>query len=92
MLEQLRMTAQTILRSQTPIRTGQLRSSIMVQESDKGFTISIGGEQAPYVLYVNERWISPRWRGRENPREGFINRAVELIALHIETNMNVRRM
>lgn len=91
--DKLKMTAPQILRSQTPYRTGNLRSTIrMNQINNNSFEILIGGEQAPYVVYVNEPWISPIWRGRENPREGFIGRAAELMVRHIETNMNMRRM
>lgn len=38
--------------------------------------IIIGGEPAPYAIYTNEPWSSPRWNGKSNPNEGWINNAV----------------
>ena len=35
---------------------------------------------APYVVYTNEPWISPKWRGKENPNEKWFERAVEMVA------------
>lgn len=88
----LRSVSGSILRSQTPVRTGNLKRTIKTsQTAPNQFTITIGGPKAPYVLFVNEKWVHPRWNGRQNPREGFINRAAELMAVNIETNMKVRR-
>lgn len=87
----LRSTTQSILASQTPYRKGNLRSTIRSQEGFNTFEIVIGGEQAPYVYFVNERRVHPRWRGRQNPREGFIHRAAGLMAQNILMTMNVRQ-
>lgn len=90
---ELRLMSQTVLKSQTPYRTGNLRSTItQKQTKDREFTMSIGGERAPYVIFVNERWRSDQWSGRENPREGFIDRTAELIAQMIMSNPGVRRV
>lgn len=88
----LKMTSQSILRSQTPYRTGNLRSTITLDDSKNKFTVTIGGPQAPYALFVNEKWTHKRWNGRQNMNEGFIDRAAELMAIHIESNMGVRRI
>lgn len=32
---------------------------------------------APYVVYTNEPWISPRWNGKKNPNEGWWGRFCE---------------
>lgn len=34
---------------------------------------------APYMPFTNEPWISPRWRGKQNPNEGWWQAACELI-------------
>lgn len=26
---------------------------------------------APYVVYTNEPWLSPKWNGKKNPNEGW---------------------
>ncbi len=32
---------------------------------------------APYVVYTDKPWISPRWGGKKNPNEGWWKRAVQ---------------
>lgn len=39
--------------------------------------IVIGGELAPYAVFTNEKWISPKWNGKPNPNEAWIQRACE---------------
>ena len=39
--------------------------------------IVIGGELAPYAVYTNEPWISPKWNGKTNPNEAWIHRAIQ---------------
>lgn len=92
-LTAIRLLATTVLKSQTPVKTGNLRSSIKeVDIHPRGFTVTIGGEQAPYVVFVNEPWLHPRWQGRENPRQGFIDRAAELLAQQIGNIEGIRRV
>lgn len=31
-----------------------------------------------YMPYTEEKWISPRWRGRANPNEGWFKQANEI--------------
>lgn len=33
---------------------------------------------APYMPFVNEKWISPRWRGKQNPNENYWNKSIEI--------------
>lgn len=40
---------------------------------------------APYVPYTNEPWISPKWKGKKNPNEGWFERATHLVANYIST-------
>jgi len=39
--------------------------------------IVIGGELAPYAVYTNEPWISPKWNGAVNPNQGWIQSACQ---------------
>ena len=32
--------------------------------------------QAPYLPYTNEKWISPRWKGKKNPNRKWYNKAM----------------
>lgn len=36
----------------------------------------VGNEQAYYMPYTNERWISPRWKGKKNPNEDWWDNAI----------------
>lgn len=90
---ELRLMSQVLLKGQTPYRTGNLRSTIHTTRlGGEEFSLIIGGERAPYVLFVNERWRSPRWKGRENPREGFIDRSADLIADMIGSTPGIKRV
>lgn len=33
--------------------------------------IYIDEDIAPYVYYTNEPWLSPRWKGKANPNQGW---------------------
>lgn len=37
------------------------------------FHIYIDEDIAPYMVYTNEEWISPKWHGKKNPNEGWWN-------------------
>lgn len=71
---------QSVLQMFAPKRTGNLAfNSIRELQEFKTPTqnvIGIGGELAPYAVYTNEKWISPRWSGRSNPNENWIQRAI----------------
>lgn len=68
-----------MLRLSAPVDTGNLalNSINIVFKSPTRVTIVIGAEVAPYALYTNEPWISPRWRGRTNPNEHWVQAACE---------------
>ena len=42
--------------------------------------IKVDAKIAPYVVYTNEPWISPKWKGAKNPNEKWFERAVEIYA------------
>lgn len=52
-------------------RTYELSRSMKVMDTDKGFSVEWETEYLPYTV---ERWISPRWRGRENPNLQWIKK------------------
>ena len=57
-----------------PVKTGELLNSIVLEETDSGFSISI---TAPHTVYTEETWISPKWDGKTNPNEKWILQAFE---------------
>ena len=78
-LFRLAATGMSMMRERSPVDTGNLRNNgiRIEQTAENEFTISIGGAYAPYAVYTNEKWMSPRWRGRKNPNEHWIDNAVE---------------
>lgn len=36
--------------------------------------ITVNPSIAPYVPYTNEPWVSPKWKGKKNPNEGWWQR------------------
>lgn len=69
-----------------PKDTGNLRfNSFKMRREDRNtWVVYIDDEVAPYAVYVNEKWISPRWNGKENPNEGFWKKVFEFIAVRIK--------
>jgi len=41
-----------------------------------GQAIIIGNSELDYATYTNEVWISPKWNGKQNPNEGWIDTIV----------------
>ena len=64
-----------IFKSQAPTRTGVLKGQIKVNQVEGGFQII---SDIYYMPYTTEKWISPRWRGRENPNERWWDEAYEI--------------
>lgn len=64
-----------IFKSQAPTRTGTLKGQIKVNQVEGGFQII---SDIYYMPYTTEKWISPRWRGRENPNERWWDEAYEI--------------
>ncbi len=58
-------------------------ASKLVGESNGVMKIYVDENIAPYVPYTVEKWISPFWRGKKNPNEGWFKRTAELVARSI---------
>ena len=69
------------LRSQTPYRSGNLRTHgvTMRRVANNVWEIYIDVDQAPYMKYTNENWnqFRPPLQGKKNPNEGWWNRVCE---------------
>lgn len=60
-----------------PRRTGNMAYNALQYEiQDDILAIYINPDIAPYVPYTNEPWISPKWKGKKNPNEGWWDRFV----------------
>ena len=70
------------LKSVCPYRTGNLeRNGIRVNIDNGSMCVEIGHETSKllgeYAVYTNEPWISPKWGGKQNPNQGWIERGIE---------------
>ena len=78
-------TAYKYFKSKAPVDKGNLRDhGISFEKTGRNqYTISIGAPGAPYAVYTNEVWVAPRWKGKRNPNEHWIDKAVEEAVLLI---------
>ena len=62
--------------------TGNMRfnATTIRRKTPNVIEIKVDAKIAPYVVYTNEPWISPKWRGAKNPNEKWFERAVEIYA------------
>jgi len=78
-----------LLKINCPKKTGNL-SLFGIRKAFNPMTmqweIVIGAEPAPYAPYTNEPWISPRWHGKQNPHENWIQNTI------IENENLIRQM
>jgi hypothetical protein len=74
--------ASWILRDAAPVDTGNLKENAIriVYSSKDECTLGVDGFIAPYAVYTNEPWTSPKWNGIPNPNEHWIDNAVKRIA------------
>lgn len=47
---------------------------------------------APYMVYTNEPWISPKWKGKKNPNEKWWDNITDIISRIIEKYCNVEEV
>jgi hypothetical protein len=68
-----------LIKLYTPIDTGNLRyNAVRLTLVDMNtIKITVDENIAPYMVYTNEPWISPRWNGRQNPNEHWWNNVIE---------------
>lgn len=73
------------MRAVSPYDTGNLRDNgiRLTKTGVNEYTISIGAPEAPYAVYTNEKWVSPRWHGRKNPNEKWIDNGVRSVVMNI---------
>ena len=70
------------LKSVCPYRTGNLeRNGIRVKIDNGTMCVVVGHDTSKllgeYAVYTNEPWISPKWGGKQNPNQGWIERVIE---------------
>ena len=64
-----------------PWDTGNMATkSLRYQIEGNVFHVYMDEGIAPYVVFTNEPWISPRWHGKSNPNEGWWNDFADIFA------------
>lgn len=87
----LQKTLFTQLYIKCPVDTGNLRASLrftMYPNGDLGIKCGFdframknngNSKRATYMPYTNEKWNSPRFKGRSNPNYHWWNRTIEMV-------------
>ena len=72
-----------------PYRTGNLRFNAfqLKRTGVNSWQILIKHSVAPYDIYVNGKWVSPKWHGKENPNEGFWQEVCDFIINYIHVKL-----
>ena len=75
-----------------PIDTRNMRDNATQFASTglKSASIRVDGVIAPYAGITNGPWLSPRWHGKKNPNEGWVEGGVELIAMYLAKSLGGR--
>lgn len=91
-LMQAVLVAYNAFKAVVPIYTGNMRyNATQIGQYGNGmYVIAVDGGIAPYAVYTNEPWISPKWNGKSNPNEGWIESGVELMATIIAQTLGGR--
>lgn len=76
-----------IIQANAPYRTGELSRSFKARVVDGGIEIYTDKH---YMPYTEEKWISPRWRGRQNPNENWLKETTEYVARYIALGLGGR--
>ena len=82
--EEVKMKAFRKFFDASPVKTGYLRSMILLVEIENGFQIVI---DVPYMEYTEEKWT--RASGAKNPNEGWFRQAVINAFSLIVEEMNI---
>lgn len=66
-----------------PVRyaKGLLQSTIRMENTYylgmDSVIVYVGNKQAYYMPYTNEKWISPRWKGKQNPNYRWWDKSID---------------
>ena len=84
------MDAVATIRQFIPIDTGNMRyNSFKIEPlGNMRWKVFIDQKVAPYAPYVNEKWVSPKWNGRQNTNEGFWEDIFQRLANMIASSIN----
>ena len=70
-----------------PVRSGDLKKSFKLTSLGKSVEIATN---INYMPYTTEPWISTKWKGRNNPNEGWFEESTEFMAKMIARHLGGR--
>lgn len=71
-----------------PYDTGNMAlNALQVKVDGNLIDITVDEAIAPYVPYTNEPWISPKWKGKPNPNQGWWERFLAEFAKRLTTKL-----
>lgn len=71
-----------------PYDTGNMAlNALQVKVDGNLIDITVDEAIAPYVPYTNEPWISPKWKGKPNPNQGWWERFLSEFAKRLTTKL-----
>lgn len=81
-----------IIKKHSPIDTGNLRFNAIkfAQTGKNEITIYVNTNIAPYMVFTNEPWISPKWNGKKNPNEAWWNNLASVLATHVAKKLKAK--
>lgn len=65
-----------------------LRAYVGSQGGNLCVYIEMNENIAPYVVYTDKPWISPKWGGKKNPNEGWWERFLEELMRRLAQKLN----
>ena len=78
-----------LLRQASPIDTGNLRhNAIRAEVGEDYYKIYVDENIAPYMVFTNEPWLSPKWNGKKNHNEHWFDKVAESIALYVAKRLH----
>lgn len=82
-----------IVKNNSPIDTGNLRYNAirLKYESPTKIIITVDEDIAPYMVYTNEPWLSPKWNGKQNPNQYWWNNVIDKVVQHVKDFTNGRQ-
>ena len=71
-----------------PIDTGNMAfNALRMEISENEIRIYVDETIAPYAPYTEYPWVSPRWKGKKNPNEGWWEAFFEELARRIAATL-----
>lgn len=81
---------ESTFRPMIPLDTGNMQNNAtkLEQIGPNTYRIRVDSGIAPYAVYTNEPWNSPKWNGKKNPNEKWFETAAERFANELAMALN----